>query len=288
VDTRDRWAAWLLEHRFGGDAALHERTVAQLAEFRDRVLAGARIAPGDVVLDVGCGDGLLGMGATDLVGAAGRVAFTDVSADLLRECERLAAEFGLKERCQFIQTGLPGLPSLADESFDVAMTRSVLIYVEDKRAAFATLYRVLRPGGRLSIFEPINRFTFPEPANVLWGLDVTGLEAVADKVKAGYRRYLPDDNPMQDFDERDLLAHAEAAGFTELRLDYRVDIGIEPHTVDWRTLLRVAPNPLVPPFGRILDEALTAAELSALAERAERELAGRRRRLATAYLTATR
>jgi arsenite methyltransferase len=40
-------------------------------------------------------------------------------------------------------------------------TRSVLIYVEDRRAAFAEFFRVLRLGGRLSIFEPINRFALP-------------------------------------------------------------------------------------------------------------------------------
>ena len=45
------------------------------------------------------------------------------------------------------------------------MTRSVLIYVDDKRASFAALHRVLRPGGRVSMFEPINRFGHPEPPN---------------------------------------------------------------------------------------------------------------------------
>jgi arsenite methyltransferase len=59
----DRWAQWLLSKRFGGDPAARERMLPSLIEFRDKVLAGARIQAGDVVLDVGCGDGLLGVGA---------------------------------------------------------------------------------------------------------------------------------------------------------------------------------------------------------------------------------
>jgi ubiquinone/menaquinone biosynthesis C-methylase UbiE len=46
---------------------------------------------------------------------------------------------------------------------DAVTTRSVLIYVKDKRRASEEFHRVLKPGGRLSIFEPINSFTYPEP-----------------------------------------------------------------------------------------------------------------------------
>ena len=45
---------------------------------------------------------------------------------------------------------------LASQSVDVVMTRSVLIYLADKQAGVRELYRVLRPKGRASIFEPIH------------------------------------------------------------------------------------------------------------------------------------
>ena len=49
-------AEWLLERRHGSDAGLLEQQLPRLYELRDRVLANAVIAEGDVVLDVGAGD----------------------------------------------------------------------------------------------------------------------------------------------------------------------------------------------------------------------------------------
>lgn len=46
-------------------------------------------------------------------------------------------------------------------------TRSVLIYVEGKEAAFRVFHRVLRPVGRVSIFEPINSY-FPDDMEKIW------------------------------------------------------------------------------------------------------------------------
>jgi arsenite methyltransferase len=286
----DRWAAWILEHRFGGDAQQRERTMVSLAAVRDRVLAGARINPGDVVLDVGCGDGLLGVAALDAVTESGRVVFSDISADLLDQCRTITADLGLSSRAIFVHTGLPALAEIESGSVDVAMTRSVLIYVRDKAASFAALHRVLRPGGRLSIFEPINRFGHPEPANFLLGLDIAGLEPYAEKVKSVYRGHQPEGDPMLDFDERDLLTYAEDAGFTQVHLDYHADVDRQPIEFSWPVLLRSAPNPLVPVLGDVLDEALDESERAVLAERLQRELAHgtTRRRLATVYLSAVR
>jgi arsenite methyltransferase len=290
VGTTDRWAVWLREHRFGGDAGQRDAAMTQLDEFRDRVLAGARVNQGDVLLDVGCGDGLIGVAALDLVGKTGKVVFSDVSADLLDECRRIVDDLGRRERAAFVHTGLPDLAGIDAASVDVATTRSVLIYVADKAASFATLHRVLRPGGRLSMFEPINSFGYPESADSLFGLDVTGLEVVAEKVKSVYRRYQPEGNPMVDFDERDLLRLAEAAGFGEIHLDYHVDIDIEPVRMTWSTMLRYAPNPLVPTLREVLDEALIGIEREALTDRLRDQLdrGVTRRRMATAYLTAVR
>jgi arsenite methyltransferase len=284
----DRWSDWLLERRFGGDTALRDRMLPTLREYRDKVIAGARIRPGDVVLDVGCGDGLLGMAALDLVGDTGQVIFSDISADLLDRCREIAGELGAADRSRFVHTGLPGLAEIPDASVDVVMTRSVLIYVIDKAGSFTTFHRVLRVGGRLSMFEPINRFHGPGPDSELWGFDLTGLEAITRKVKQAHHAGKPDNDPMLDFDERDLLALAESTGLTELRLEYQAEIGHDPSVVDWEMLLRTAPNPLAQTYGELLNQALDPAERDALSERLRGRPHSRHRRHAVAYLTAQR
>jgi SAM-dependent methyltransferase len=130
VSELDRWARWLLDTRFGGDAEELERTLQNLRPVRDRVLASAEIQEGDVVLDVGTGDGLIGFGALELVGERGRVVFSDVSADLLARCREIAEGTPHGSRCDFLKASADDLAPVADESVDVVTTRSVLIYVE--------------------------------------------------------------------------------------------------------------------------------------------------------------
>ena len=257
-----------------------------LATFRDKVLDRADLNPGDTALDVGCGDGLLGLGAMSRVGDTGTVIFSDISAELLERCRSAAADLGALDRCRFVHTGLPDLAEIPDESVDVAMTRSVLIYVSAKETAFQSFHRVIRPGGRLSIFEPINSFGWPEPDNVLSGCDVTGLEPLAAKVRARYRVHHPEPNPMIDFDERDLFALAQGAGFTEVSLEYHASAGNAENTGDFDSFLRTAPNPLVPTFGELLTEALDPEEHSVLTDRMRAVYGSRRTRHAGAYLSA--
>lgn len=283
----DKWAAWLLETRHGGDPSRLEKMLPSLFEYRDTVLNHADIRAGDVVLDAGCGDGLLGFRAVDQVGDTGRVIFADISAELLERCRQIADELEIARRCRFLQTGFPHLDQLDDASVDVVVTRSVLIYVDDKQAAFEAIHRVLRPGGRLSVFEPINSFCWPEPGNRLWGFDITGYEEVGTKIKQRMEDIKAAPESMLGFDERDLLAHAEHAGFTELHLDYHAVIeSDEPH--DWETIMSYVPNPLSPPLGEILADALDPAEHSAIADHIKTQIAAgqRQERRASAYLWA--
>jgi ubiquinone/menaquinone biosynthesis C-methylase UbiE len=79
--------------------------------------------------------------------------------------------------CEFVFASADDLSPLVDASVDVVTTRSVLIYVSAKQQAFKEFYRVLKPKGRLSIFEPINRFAYPEPPHIFMGYDITPVRA---------------------------------------------------------------------------------------------------------------
>jgi arsenite methyltransferase len=262
--ARDKWADWLLERRHGGDPAGLEQTKRQLAPVRDRVLDNAAVREGDVLLDVGCGDGLVGFGAIDRVGESGRVLFSDVSRALLDHARSLADEAGVSDRCEFVQARAEELSPFPDESVDVVTTRSVVIYVpaDDKRRALEAFFRVLKPGGRLSMFEPINRFAYPEPENRLFGFDVTPILPVVRKLKAAHPG---GDDTLLDFDERDLLAFAERAGFRELVLSYEARIehggGMSwGATTSWETFVHSSGNPCAPTLAESLDTELTPAE----------------------------
>jgi arsenite methyltransferase len=138
----------------------------ELAARCDHVLDNAQLKAGEALLDVGCGNGLIGFGALER--GAGKVVFADVSGPLLDDCRELASNAGVLERCRFLEGPAEDLSELGGESVDVVTTRSVLIYVKDKDRAFAEFHRVLGPGGRISLFEPINRFGMEERA-CTWG-----------------------------------------------------------------------------------------------------------------------
>src|SRR5262249_46464168 len=145
------------------------------------------------------------------------------------------------------------------ESVDVVTTRSVLIYVADKRAAFREFFRVLAPGGRFSLFEPINRFA-RTGAETWAGYDLTALPEISRKISAVYEGLQPASSAlMLDFDERDLVAFAERAGFLPVQLRLEAEIRA-PERASWETFRDLAQNPCVPPLREVMDEALTPAE----------------------------
>ncbi len=236
---------------------------------RDSVLDRAALRSGDVVLDVGCGDGLIGFGALDRVGPNGQVIFSDISAELVAQCRAhlrspLAGEGqgggSLLDRCRFVVNSADDLHDIAAASVDVVTTRSVLIYVDRKSRAFAEFFRALRPGGRVSIGEPINRFSYPEPRGRFLGYDVMPVVEIADKLEAFFdREERPKISAMMDFDERDLVAIAENAGFGMIHLDLQADIKA-PRPEDWTRFVQSAGNPLSPTLEEAMNASLTPSE----------------------------
>jgi arsenite methyltransferase len=260
---RDRWADWLLSGRHGDDPEREQELLQWVGKIRDRVLDEARLQDGETLLDVGCGDGLIGFGALDRVGRSGLVIFADVSQDLLNLCRQHARDAGVADRCLFLPSSADRLRAVADDSVDAVTTRSVLIYVADKQGCFNEFYRVLRPKGRLSLYEPINAFSGWRACteDTYWGYDVTPVADLATKVRALYDSLQPrDTDPMLDFDERDLLRAAQRSGFAEVHLELRVDIEPRLPAVTWDSFARSAGNPLIPTHAEAVAETLTPAE----------------------------
>jgi arsenite methyltransferase len=287
----DRWASWLLHRRDGDDPEQRARAIEYLLPIRNRVLDNANVHSDDVLLDVGAGDGLIAFGALERVGPGGRVIASDVSSDLLEVCRALAADAAELDRMSFVVAGADDLGPIASESVDVVTTRSVLIYVADKEAAFRSFHRVLRPGGRVSIFEPINNY-FPDDMSEFWGFDATAVRDLVEKiwVAEGWTDAFKQNDSMMNFTEKDLVQMAERAGFEEIHAELSVDVTPGSWVVDWDRLLGTSPNPNARTVGESIAEALSPYE----AARFEAHLrplvdAGRAvQRDASAYLTAGR
>ena len=258
-----------------------------LASVRDNVLDRSGLLEGETLLDIGCGEGLIGFGALER--GAGHVVFSDISDDLLDLCREAAEALGVADRCSFVRAAAEELTGVDPASVDVVTSRSVLIYVERKDRAFAEFARVLSAGGRISLFEPINRFGSEERSTGFWGYPADGLADLAERVERVFAEIQPPTDPMLDFDERDLVRLAERAGFFPIELELRAEVR-SPEAGPWGAFLNSSGNPKIPTFGEAMDQVLTPAER----ERVTRHLrplveqgAGTWR-MATAYLSATK
>jgi ubiquinone/menaquinone biosynthesis C-methylase UbiE len=287
----DRWAAWLFHRRDGDDAEQQRRAFEHLVPIRDRVLEKARIAPGDVVLDVGAGDGLIAFEAIERVGPRGRVVLSDISRDLLDHARDAASDLGGNDRVSFVEAGAEDLAGVADASVDVVTTRSVLIYVDDKAKAFSEFARVLRLEGRVSIFEPINNY-FPLSTDEFWGFDASPVSDLVERIHEheGWTGSSSETDPVLNFTDKDLVAHAEAAGFGDVRLELVVEVKPGSWVVDWERLLHFAPNPNAQTVAEAMEGALTEDERSRFTEhlRLLVDAGDGTLRSAVAYLQATR
>lgn len=120
--------------------------------YRKRVLELAGIAPGQRVLDVGCGTGTQAIAARRLVGPDGRVSGVDASAEMIGRARAKAERAGLD--IDFREAPAQDLP-FADGTFDVVLSTTVVhcLPASARSQCFAEMARVLKPGGRLLVVD---------------------------------------------------------------------------------------------------------------------------------------
>ena len=103
--------------------------------------------PGDHVLDIGCGNGLLCLELARAVGERGSVTGIDTSCDMLDAAREHCAD---SPRVRLIEAGAESIP-VADGTLDRAVSLQVFEYLPDIAGALREIARTLRPGGRLVI-----------------------------------------------------------------------------------------------------------------------------------------
>ena len=114
-----------------------------------KLLEAAHLEPGEVVLEVGCGTGVLDRWLAHRTGGANRIVGVDINPFLLREAMALAKQEALEHIIAFREGHAEALP-FADSSFDVAMSSTVIQRVDADRM-LAEMVRVTKPGGRVAV-----------------------------------------------------------------------------------------------------------------------------------------
>jgi SAM-dependent methyltransferase len=124
-----------------------DRYTRMLANFGDIVIAAAAFAPGDRVLDVGCGNGDLSIAAARAVEPSGSALGIDLSPAMVAVAEGRAA-FQSLENVSFTVADASNFDP-ESSGFDVLVSRFGVMFFEDPTAAFAHLRSLMTPGGRM-------------------------------------------------------------------------------------------------------------------------------------------
>ncbi|MDR7613194.1 MAG: methyltransferase domain-containing protein [Armatimonadota bacterium] len=111
----------------------------------------AGLQPGEVVLDLGCGGGIDTILAAHAVAPGGRSIGLDMLPEMLEVAARHAAEAGVAN-VEWMLGEMEAIP-LPEASVDVVLSNGVINLSPRKSRAFAEIYRVLRPGGRMVVAD---------------------------------------------------------------------------------------------------------------------------------------
>lgn len=150
MTSETQGVVWNWARRY--DLLMGLATFGRERAFRRRIADLAQLHPAEAVLDVGCGTGTLAIIARERVGAPGRVAGIDPSAQMIARARQKAERSGLPVD---FQVGVIEHLTFPDQSFDVVLSTFMMHHLPDdlKRQGLVEVARVLKPEGRLLILD---------------------------------------------------------------------------------------------------------------------------------------
>ena len=147
-----RGRAWALDLGYPADllARVPDASAESFAGVANPFSLGP-LAPGERVLDLGCGAGTDSLVAAQMVAPDGHVTGIDMTPEMLAKARASAREMGAAN-AEFVEAEAEDLP-FPDGSFDVVISNGVIDLIPDKDAVFSEILRVLEPGGRIQIAD---------------------------------------------------------------------------------------------------------------------------------------
>ena len=208
-----------------------------------------RLRPGEHVLDVACGTGIVSRYAALRVGTFGQVTGVELNTAMIEVARHAATYF---DQVEFLQGSALELP-VPDAHFDVVLCQQAIMFFPDRERAVQEMYRVLKPGGRVGL----NVFRTPEFVPAFAYL-IQALEKHAGPSAAEFMKV-----PFVMESVSQMRSLFEQAGFTDIEVVIRVGTLRYPsieHLVRYETLNISEPEIHTPQ----VQEALTR-EMEALA-----------------------
>ena len=192
-----------------------------------------RLAPGDRVLDVGCGSGVLLPALAELVSPGGTVIGLDYAETLLDAARQRLAGTSAAEVVTVVQGDAHHLP-FDDAAFDAVHVERVLMHLGDPDRALSEMRRVVRPGGWVVAAEPdtagirLDHPADPEAMALIVGRDIAGVRNPAMGLELNRRLATAGlvDRRVEVFTEFDRSYHPISAAGDREAAEALVDEGV--------------------------------------------------------------
>jgi ubiquinone/menaquinone biosynthesis C-methylase UbiE len=200
--TKENW------YHVGGSAAeAYQRNMVRgvFATWAKFLVDSAAIEPGETILDIACGTGIVARHAAAATGPGGAVTGLEINRAMLDVARRLAPSDGAAMR--WIEADAADM-KLPDDAFDVVLCQQGVQFFKQREAALAGMRRVLKPGGRLlfTVWRPLRH--------------AIGHDAVADAVEkhVGAEAAETRRTPFHMENREQLRELLTGAGFTDVAI----------------------------------------------------------------------